>query len=46
MGFACSALALGEPISLALLAAMVLIIGGIAIGTNLPGAGTPEDGTA
>ncbi|HUI17805.1 MAG TPA: DMT family transporter [Alphaproteobacteria bacterium] len=46
MGVACSALALGEPIGLTLLAAMVLIIGGIAIGTNLPGAGAPEDGTA
>ncbi|MFI5024602.1 MAG: DMT family transporter [Alphaproteobacteria bacterium] len=35
-GVACAALALGEPLSLSLLGAMVLIIGGIAIGANLP----------
>ncbi|MFI4986155.1 MAG: DMT family transporter [Alphaproteobacteria bacterium] len=37
-GVACSSVALGETVSLALLAAMALIIGGIAIGANLPGA--------
>ncbi len=36
-GVACAALALGEPLSLTLLGAMALIIGGIAIGANLPG---------
>lgn len=36
-GVACAALALGEPVGLSLLGAMALIIGGIAIGANLPG---------
>src|SRR5208282_5836237 len=35
-GVACAALALGEPLSLSLLGAMALIIGGIALGANLP----------
>jgi len=40
-GVACAALALGEPLSLSLLGAMALIIGGIAIGANLPGPTAP-----
>ena len=46
MGIACSAAVLGEPLSLTLLAAMALIIGGIAIGTPLADTAAPEDGSA